>query len=37
MATPDDIGWPTLFLLSPLASYVNGTYLVVDGGWTVTQ
>ena len=37
MATPDDIGWPTLFLLSPLASYVNGAYLVVDGGWMVTQ
>jgi 3-oxoacyl-[acyl-carrier protein] reductase len=37
MATPDDIAWATLFLLSPLASYINGVYLPVDGGWTVTQ
>ena len=37
MATPDDIAWATLFLLSPLAGYVNGVFLPVDGGWTVTQ
>ncbi|MBS1699048.1 MAG: SDR family oxidoreductase [Actinobacteria bacterium] len=37
MATPDDIAWATLFLLSPLAGYINGVYLPVDGGWTVTQ
>lgn len=37
MATADDIAWATLFLLSPLASYVNGVYLPVDGGWAVTQ
>ncbi|MEU9507422.1 SDR family oxidoreductase [Micromonospora sp. NPDC048170] len=37
MATPDEIAWPILFLLSPLASYINGALLVVDGGWTVTQ
>ncbi|MEJ1087806.1 SDR family oxidoreductase [Microbacterium sp. Mu-80] len=37
MATPDDIAWATLFLLSPLACYINGVYLPVDGGWTVTQ
>jgi 3-oxoacyl-[acyl-carrier protein] reductase len=37
MATPDDIAWSILFLLSPLASYVNGVMLTVDGGWTITQ
>ncbi len=37
MATPDDIAYATLFLMSPLASYINGVLLPVDGGWTVTQ
>lgn len=37
MATPDDIAFAALFLLSPLAAYVNGVLLPVDGGWTVTQ
>jgi NAD(P)-dependent dehydrogenase (short-subunit alcohol dehydrogenase family) len=37
MATPDEISWAILFLLSPLASYVNGILLTVDGGWTITQ
>ncbi|GAA4488020.1 SDR family oxidoreductase [Microbacterium panaciterrae] len=37
MASPDDIAWATLFLLSPLASYINGVLLPVDGGWMVTQ
>jgi NAD(P)-dependent dehydrogenase (short-subunit alcohol dehydrogenase family) len=37
LATPEEISWAILFLLSPLASYINGTLLVVDGGWTVTQ
>ena len=37
MAIPDDIAWATLFLLSPLASYLNGVFLPVDGGWTITQ
>jgi NAD(P)-dependent dehydrogenase (short-subunit alcohol dehydrogenase family) len=33
----DDIAFATLFLLSPTASYINGVFLPVDGGWTVTQ
>lgn len=37
MAAPDDIANAVLFLLSPLASYINGVFLPVDGGWTVTQ
>ncbi|HQV56945.1 MAG TPA: SDR family oxidoreductase [Ilumatobacteraceae bacterium] len=34
---PDDIAFAILFLLSPLATYINGSLLVVDGGWTITQ
>lgn len=34
---PDDIAYAALFLLSPLAGYINGTFLPVDGGWTITQ
>ena len=30
--TVDDIGRAAVFLASPLASYVTGTVLVVDGG-----
>lgn len=37
MGTPDEMAWATLFLLSPLASYVHGTVLVADGGWTIAQ
>lgn len=37
LGTPDEISWAILFLLSPLASYINGVLLTVDGGWTVTQ
>lgn len=32
LGTTDDIGQAAVFLASPLASYVNGTLLVVDGG-----
>jgi NAD(P)-dependent dehydrogenase (short-subunit alcohol dehydrogenase family) len=32
MATPDDVADACLLLASPLASYVNGANLVVDGG-----
>lgn len=34
---PDDIAYAILFLLSPLATYINGALLVIDGGWTITQ
>lgn len=37
LATPAEISWAILFLLSPLASYISGVLLTVDGGWTVTQ
>jgi NAD(P)-dependent dehydrogenase (short-subunit alcohol dehydrogenase family) len=37
LGRPEEISWAILFLLSPLASYVNGAMLIVDGGWTVTQ
>lgn len=37
MGTADEMAWATLFLLSPMASYVHGTVLVADGGWTIAQ
>jgi NAD(P)-dependent dehydrogenase (short-subunit alcohol dehydrogenase family) len=37
LATPDELAWAILFLLSPLASYINGAMLVVDGGMTIVQ
>jgi NAD(P)-dependent dehydrogenase (short-subunit alcohol dehydrogenase family) len=37
MGAADDIAYATLFLLSPTAAYINGVFLPVDGGWTVTQ
>lgn len=37
VADPDEIAWAILFTLSPLASYLNGHLMVVDGGWSVTQ
>ena len=34
LANPDEIASSTIFLISDEASYVNGTNLIVDGGWT---
>lgn len=32
LGTVDEIAWPTLFLASPMAAYVTGDTLYVDGG-----
>jgi gluconate 5-dehydrogenase len=34
--TPEDIGWPAVFLASPAADYITGQVLFVDGGCLAT-
>ena len=34
-AEPEEIAYPTIFLLTSAASMITGHTLVVDGGWTI--
>ncbi len=36
MGDPEDVAWPIVFLASPLACYINGVTLPVDGGYLAT-
>lgn len=35
LGQPEDIGNMALFLASPMASYLTGAILPVDGGWSL--
>ncbi len=35
LGTPDDLGNVAMFLASPLASYISGAVIPVDGGWSL--
>jgi NAD(P)-dependent dehydrogenase (short-subunit alcohol dehydrogenase family) len=37
LGQPSEIGKTARFLLSTDASYITGTYVVVDGGTTITD
>ena len=36
LGLPDDLAGPVVFMCSPLARYVNGASLLVDGGMAIS-
>lgn len=37
MASPYEIAYAGLFVVSPAVGYINGVLLPVDGGWSITK